>query len=740
MKLHPTSCVLMTRLAMLLLLWTVSATATNVATNTKSLPGTDTREQIATNSQPLPGTDISFSVSSSVSPRDLCQFVPNQAACEVSADCRWCKNVNQLDTFCWANIGVCPAGCGAFVDIHAQCPMGCKSTCPAQYGQAEVRATCTRTCDCYSVQPSFCNVNAIGGQCTFCPLFQTCGPKARSCSCSAIPDKAECNKAYGGACQFSSGKCLNGNCFSSLIHSYTVQPYLLSGLAFWKDALLLLALNAFGPIVLLKFLQYRYKSMAVAELFLLQPLHYDIAGVLEVDGGGEDDASSESVVEPLHTQRERSPSREDSASSGSKSGDGSIRTTAWDENIHTTGPIAYCRMLLDGGNIGIGGRAASTAGGRTTHGGLTTDYFTSGILHSLGGLDEYSESKSRNLVTDPLMAPKTRKKQPPPRLDRQAVALLAYMKVQNIFFTQDTASFNATHGTKGSFSRNSVMTDGEQELNWLEDTVQRLRSQCKVQPAVWVASPSLTERVRLTVETFFGLTVLRFLLVMEVLTIAVYVFDALYLTHEYGIHTSVVKFLQLVSFRVANSGTIVTASLLFVKLSTLRIVKNHTLHPSAVLAITMETLRTSSHVRRTVAAYFLVCSPVIAQALIGCFMYPFIPIAAATLAFCAYRLGARCRNRPTLPFAMLQVLLEQQLPTLLLAVSLQSTFNYYLLWTNATYFDLTMPRDYFTIIELEYKSRTMECLKNILKKDFMDIKSSQIGQMWQTLAAVVPGL
>jgi hypothetical protein len=623
-------------------------------TTTGSVPATATR---------------SFSVSSgslseTLSDSLFCSYFAEQSACLGSSSCHWCRPpASGYGALCTMVEDPCPPlGCFGYGADPMSCPAACQRGCPALNGQAAVPlgSMCSATCDCYQVPVgnTLCNTQVVGGQCQFCPRWKSCGPKARGCSCSAIPASAECEAAFGGECEFSNGKCLDGACFSFLIHGYRAQPYLLFLLAAVKDVVLLLLVNAFGPAVSLWLLQLRHRR-TVTSFFLTSSVHHESSatGIQLDDCAGVNEDEGE---------------------------------FSW---IASSRPLDYCRMLIDA-TCGSSSSADAAAS-------LTQPAADDSLLEG---------------SADP----------PKDRYD-SAVILLAKLKAINIYIP-----LGATELGRAGDHTAACAASCEEQVKWLV-------REFGAHPAMWSTSPSISERVRLTVDTFVGSVVLRFLVAMQFVSIGIYIYDADYLLTEYSLSPPLTEYIQVVTFRMANSGTIVTASLLLVKLFSL-LVASATREESlsVVHAVTVATLRTNSTVRASTAVYLLLCSPMLMQSLAGCVLYPFVPAGAALVAAASFHAGKRLRHLTSLKFGVLNFMLEQQIPTLLLAVVLQSTFNYFLMFTNQAYFSLSMPDGYFDVIVKEYQSRLLQCLESIIRRDVGDIQRTP-GQMWQIFSSTIPG-
>ena len=256
-------------------------------------------------------------------------------------------------------------------------------------------------------------------------------------------------------------------------------------------------------------------------------------------------------------------------------------------------------------------------------------------------------------------------------------------------------------------------------------------------------SATVTGRISQVPNTYFDKTVLLLMIAGELLSLSIYlssVITANKAAPAWGV-LSAWELLELLLFRVVNSSAPSTLSLVLVKyvvvLRLARLDAESAAQLPPVAAVTRAVVKHTRPLHVLTVFYLLVQLPVLSCGLVGAVLYPYVPAAAVAVALLGGILTRRITSR--LPDgsavrAVLSFLLLQQLPVLVIAVSLQSSANYFLLFMNREKYGI----GYWSVIAKEYDSRSIACFSSNVGNDFGSFEHN-LAASWQWLTALLPG-
>ena len=130
------------------------------------------------------------------------------------------------------------AGCVARErDLCGWCPLG---YCIDQ----TIVKECVPFCSDLNSQQSTC---AAATTCSYCQVFGYCS-NGQQCLCSTIMEEQDCSSTHG-VCQWDSAHqlCADGVCFSFIVKGYSSQPYFLFGVSILKDIIIVVLLCVLEP-------------------------------------------------------------------------------------------------------------------------------------------------------------------------------------------------------------------------------------------------------------------------------------------------------------------------------------------------------------------------------------------------------------------------------------------------------------------------------------------------------------
>ena len=297
------------------------------------------------------------------------------------------------------------------------------------------------------------------------------------------------------------------------------------------------------------------------------------------------------------------------------------------------------------------------------------------------------------------------------------------------------------------------------------------------QRALFLSSSTAAGRIAHTVDIFPGSFAIVVFLGGLISFVIVAVLDTLRSTPSEN-YTPFMRF-QLGGFRVMNSGCIGTVSLIIVKYFFAWWHSRRVSHRfSGARTLTASIFKYTRTIHIVCCCYFLVVAPYLALALVGAVLYIWVILPLLFLAVVFFLLWTWLERRSeerTIKFvhvreemsdagsqksladpinedeegevggpaevkwrhkrylylhAILRFLIEQELPTIVIAASLQASYNYAILYINRHQFGNL---SYTGVVAVEYQSRSMTCLKDVLQGDIHEI-SLQL----QQLCSVVP--
>jgi hypothetical protein len=269
-------------------------------------------------------------------------------------------------------------------------------------------------------------------------------------------------------------------------------------------------------------------------------------------------------------------------------------------------------------------------------------------------------------------------------------------------------------------------------------------------------SMTMKGRVGHTLDTYISPAVLIVLIVTEMMAWSVYTAEVV---KTFSSVESAWNMFELISFRAINSGAISSLSLLAVKYflairisaSSFKETRSGSLPP--VAAATYATLRYTKRIHILTWIYFAIEVPMVVVGFAGMVLYPLLPalmlsvalflrlklspIADRSIQRHAPKLFAKTstrRDNVQLVRVLVRFVVEQQIPALALAISMQACANYLLLFCNRELYRLT----YWGVVSKEFLSRSASCFERQLGEDFSEFVHRSAGAI-QWLTALFPG-
>jgi hypothetical protein len=286
------------------------------------------------------------------------------------------------------------------------------------------------------------------------------------------------------------------------------------------------------------------------------------------------------------------------------------------------------------------------------------------------------------------------------------------------------------------------------ELCHMEDVIHLYATQ----RIIVFTSLTVKGRIGHTLDTYIGPFVLLVLLTSETFAWSLYISEVIINFSDQLTHA---EMFQLVCFRVVNSGAVTSLSLLLVKyviswrlgrgMSVAEETRYGDLPP--VAAATRARFLFTWKIHILTVAYLLIELPMLLVGIGGMVLYPFVPFVMFALAWAsrqklspvvdrALRKQKLVKSVETLQLIRVLVgfVLEQQIPALALAISLQACANYLLLFTHRDVYQLT----YGSVMLKELYSRSTACFERQLREDLQEFMQRSAAAV-QWLTALVPG-